>query len=501
MTKTSDRSIKILLFVILLFSFVYFLPRWADWGTNSRLNLTLAIVDQGTLSIDDYYQNTGDYAHFEGHYYLDKAPGPSFLAVPVYALARPILNLKPSRDVLNRLATSGAFSATLNEEGSGLLPEKIYNFLVLYLITVVLISIPSAFLGVMIFSFLRDLGLGRIWSIVVVLIYAWGTNAFAYANSFNSHQLTAFLIFGAFYLGFRMRQGYSSWRWIIAAGLMLGYAVICEYPTAVIALGVFIYIAASVPNWRWNLIFVLSGLPPGLLLVAYNLAIFHTPLPVGYEYSELYTDLHSVGLFSITYPHPQALYGLTFGSYRGLFFVSPVLLVALWGLLIMWWRSKEQRREWAVCIAAFLALFLFYSSSVMWQGGYAVGPRYLVPMLPFLVMGFLPFLAKWGKKTWASILIGALSLVSFFVVWAETIGSQSFPDWTVNPLINYSLPALFRNDIARNIGMGVGLNGWVSLIPLFGIEMIMVFFLIRSVHKSEKDLSEKLDDRLNSWAL
>ena len=102
MTKSSDRSIKILLFVILLFSFVYFLPRWADWGTNSRLNLTLAIVEQGTLSIDDYYQNTGDYAHFEGHYYLDKAPGPSFLAVPVYALTRPILNLKPARAVLNR---------------------------------------------------------------------------------------------------------------------------------------------------------------------------------------------------------------------------------------------------------------------------------------------------------------------------------------------------------------------------------------------------------------
>ena len=278
---------------------------------------------------------------------------------------------------------------------------------------------------------------------------------------------------------------------------MLGYAVICEYPTAVIALAVFIYIVVSVPNWRWSIAFILSGLPPGLLLIAYNLAIFHTPLPVGYEYSELYTDLHSVGLFSITYPHPQALYGLTFGSYRGLFFVSPVLLVALWGL-ILWWRSGEHRKEWAVCVWSFLSLFLFYSASVMWQGGYAVGPRYLVPMLPFLIMGFQPFITRWGKKAWASILVGVLSLASFFVVWAETIGSQSFPDWTVNPLINYSLPALFRNDIARNIGTGLGLHGWNSLVPLFGIEIVMVFFLIRSVHKTEKDLSEELDNRLNS---
>ena len=118
---------------------MYFLPRWADWGANSRLNLTLAIVEQGTLSIDDYYENTGDYAYFEGHYYLDKAPGPSFLAVPVYAAAYPILNMEPVQNILTRVAESGAFSGTLNEEGTGLLPEKIYDFLVLYWVTVVVI--------------------------------------------------------------------------------------------------------------------------------------------------------------------------------------------------------------------------------------------------------------------------------------------------------------------------------------------------------------------------
>ena len=390
MKKSSDRSIKILLFIILLFSFVYFLPRWADWGANSRLNLTLAIVEQGTLSIDDYYENTGDYAYFEGHYYLDKAPGPSFLAVPVYAAAYPILNMEPVQNILNRVAESGAFSTTLNEEGTGLLPEKIYDFLVLYWVTVVVISIPSAVLGVMIFSFLRELGLNRSWSAAVVLIYAWATNAFAYASSFNSHQLTAFLVFGAFYLGFLMREGRLSWWWIIPAGLMLGYAVICEYPSALMVLAVFIYIVVSVPNWRWIMAFVLSGLPPGLLLMAYNWTVFHTPLPVGYQYSELYTDLHSVGFVSITYPHPEALLGLTFSSYRGLFFVSPVLLLALWGL-VAWWRSREYRKEWAVCVWSVVTLFLFYGSSVMWPGGYAVGPRYLVPMLPFLVLGFQTF--------------------------------------------------------------------------------------------------------------
>lgn len=497
MRASSDRSIKILLFIILFLSFVYFLPRWADWGANSRLNLALAIVEQGTLVIDDYYQNTGDYAYFEGHYYLDKAPGPSFLAVPVYGVVYPILNLAPVQNLMTRVAASGAFSSTLNEEGTGLLPDKIYDFLVLYWVTVVVVSIPSAFLGVILFSFLRDLGLERGWSAVVVLIYAWATNAFAYASSFNSHQLTAFLLFGAFYLGYLMRQERLSWWWIIAAGFMLGYAVICEYPTALIALAVFIYIAVSMPNWRWMIALILSGLPPGLLLMAYNWTVFHTPLPVGYKYSELYTDLHSVGLFSITYPHPEALFGLTFGSYRGLFFVSPVLLVALWGLVV-WWKSWEHRKEWAVCVWSVLTLYLFYGSSAMWQGGYAVGPRYLVPMLPFLVMGFQSFLKKWGKSRWVYYLVPVLAVISFLVVWAETIGSQSFPDWTINPLFNYSLPALVRNDIARNVGMALGLDGWASLIPLLGIELLLVFFLFRMVNKARADHLGETDRRVDA---
>ena len=76
----------------------------------------------------------------------------------------------------------------------------------------------------------------------MVLIYAWATNAFAYAGSFNSHQLTAFLVFGAFYLGFLMREGRLSWWWIIPAGLMLGYAVICEYPVGLDGAGcVYLY--------------------------------------------------------------------------------------------------------------------------------------------------------------------------------------------------------------------------------------------------------------------
>ena len=80
------------LFCLLLLSFAYFHHHEAGWNVNTRLALTFAVVEQGSVAIDYYHANpampylgTGDKAFFEGHYYCDKSPALSFLGVPVYA--------------------------------------------------------------------------------------------------------------------------------------------------------------------------------------------------------------------------------------------------------------------------------------------------------------------------------------------------------------------------------------------------------------------------------
>src|SRR6186997_3227035 len=65
-------------------AFAYFVPA-STWSPVSRLNLTRAIVEQGTLSVDAFAESTGDRARRAGHWYSDKAPLPSLLAVPAYA--------------------------------------------------------------------------------------------------------------------------------------------------------------------------------------------------------------------------------------------------------------------------------------------------------------------------------------------------------------------------------------------------------------------------------
>lgn len=472
---------EMILFFMLLASYVYFLPRWADWSQDSRLDLTLAIVDQHTLSIDDYYENTGDYALYNGRHYLDKAPGPSLMAVPLYAVVKPILRSAPVGNLLHKLAQQPAFESTLREGGTGLMEVKIYRAVVLFVLTFLLVALPSAVLGVLLYRVLAVFGLSPSWRGVIVLTYGLATNAFTYSGAFYSHQISAFLLFGALYLAMKPNSRRKSLLRPYLVGLMIGLAMISEYPTAMIGAAIFTFTMIEKPTWPERFAVIVGGLGPGILLGAYDWAIFGTILPVGYEYSALYQDLHSVGLISLTYPHGDALWGITFGSFRGLFYVAPVLLIALLGLIV-WWRSAESQRLFWVSASSCLSFFVFNSSSAMWQGGYAVGPRYLVPMLPFMMLGMGAFLRRYGDSPVTRWVFGFLAAYSFAVVWIETVSGQGYPDWTLNPLFNYSLPRFVSGNIARNLGMLIKLHGLASLIPiglLLGAGGLMLFSGIR----------------------
>src|ERR1700688_989638 len=80
----------ILLGAVIFFSFMYFYEG-GGWNQNSRFDVLRAIVERHTLQIDAYHENTQDKAHYNGHYYSDKAPGVVFLAVPFAVVARPVL--------------------------------------------------------------------------------------------------------------------------------------------------------------------------------------------------------------------------------------------------------------------------------------------------------------------------------------------------------------------------------------------------------------------------
>ena len=310
--------------------------------------------------------------------------------------------------------------------------------------------------------------------LAVVLGYGLLTPAFAYANAFFGHQLSAALLFFAFFWLFRADPAANNQPVrlnppaLAAIGLLLGYSVMTEYPAALIAsaLAVYaLYILYRQGQWR-HIVWLGVGIAicaAGLML--YNTVIFGGPFKLGYSNSELWAHQHSTGFMSLTFPRLDAVWGITFGSFRGLFFYAPVLLLAVPGF-VYWQHSRECRAAFWVALFSTLSMFVFNASSIMWWGGFAIGPRYLLPGLPFMALA-LVFCLRQVKRIGPIALIVALYVWSFIAVWGLTLAEQAFPSDAIrDPLLQYALPNWQMGNIARNLGTLLGFKGVAGLLPL-----------------------------------
>ena len=146
-----------------------------------------------------------------------------------------------------------------------------------------------------------------------------------------------------------------------------------------------------------------------------------------------------------------------------------------------------------VALAAVIALFLFNSASIMWWGGFAVGPRYLLPMLPFMALPLVFVFRAWGERAWMRFLAGLLCAWSLVATWGLTLAGQSFPPDTIrNPLLEYAWPHWLAGDIARNLGMFLHLPGIASLLPLLVLMMTLFAGLSVSVRSAQVERVEKI---------
>jgi hypothetical protein len=473
-------KIEILLFFLLVFIYTYTFPRWADPNQNSRLNMVFAVVEDGTFRIDPYVGNTVDYAKVGDHYYSDKAPGAAFLGIPIYASMKVFLDLPVFSGVMEMLSNNAAFQATLREGGTGILVQKVRFALIQVVLSFLFSAIPTGLVGILLYRLAKQLTAQYWIRVCIVLIYGLLTPVLAYAGAYYGHQLSTALVFAAFYLAWRHADRFSVGKAILS-GFLLSYSIITEYPVALLAGLIFMYLAYRLyqngdllkMGWVTGV-----GLVVGLGWMVYNNTVFGGPLELGYQYSELWVEQHGSGFMSLTSPHWEAIWGITFSPFRGLYFYSPVLLFALPGFF-QWWRSRRSHGEFWVAFTCTCIVFLFNASSIMWWGGFAIGPRYMLPMLPFMALALVFGLQMAsGSKT----LMGLMLLMvgwSFLAIWGITLAGQAFPPDTIrNPLAEYALPAWQSDDVARNMGTILGLQGASSLIPLGIVSILLILLML-----------------------
>ena len=191
-----------------------------------------------------------------------------------------------------------------------------------------------------------------------------------------------------------------------------------------------------------------------------------------------------------TGPTWGALYGITVSPYRGLFFLSPVLLLSLPGPVLLW--RDPRFRSTALLVTLLLAGFLLYVASYLyWSGGDAVGPRFLVPLVPFLMLPLARAWSEWSAYPVGRVVLWALTVISGFNVWAQSIAGQHYPPYefrgrvVTNPTTQWALPLLREGDVAVNYGHWLGLRGLATLLPLgLGVLLLVLALNRRGAQES-----------------
>ena len=467
--------------ILLLASFAYFVGPPA-WNQNSRLALTRALVEHGDVTIDDWHATTGDKSFRDGHFYSDKAPGVSALATVPYAgyyLLRRVMRAElPAVRVVPldpALAAADRVPSPDERQPGDVLAYNSAHLHALWWCRVVVISLPTLLVAALAYLLmLRELGGDRARATWAVLVWLLATPSFAYACGLYGHQLAGDLLFAGFALVVLADQDRVGDRGLgLGVGGLLGWAVLSEYTAAIP-----VVILVAWATWRrglgLGLWLALGGLPWALVLAGYHTWAFGGPLQTGYDF--VYLDEFAEGMavrYGIASPDPAVLAQLLFGSYRGLFYLSPVLLLAAWGFAV---RAVEPsstttdpelgpplRRGDLVAAAAIIAYYLLLNSGYyMWDGGAATGPRHTVPMLGFLLLGLGPALLR---VPGAVAVLGAVSCAQIVLI---TAAGPEAPGHG-NPLWAYALPKLWAPTspgTATNLGRLLGLPGPLSLIPL-----------------------------------
>lgn len=457
--------------------FAYFVPA-ATWNPVSHFDLTRAIVEQRTLSIDVYVDNTGDRALSGGHWYTEKAPMPSFFAVPTYAIvhaaqalrdARPEYEVFSKKDIpAQRVVVNAAF-----QQG-------------LYACSLFTAGLGTAVLGVVLFFVLRrrfspQAALAGSASVVL------GTPILPYATSFYGHSIAAaFLGVGLALLLSRPGQEPSQ-KNAILAGACFALAIGCEYLAAIPGLVIVSIWLGSLPRQRVlrGLVGVAAGgLAPALVIAWYHWTCFGAPWRTGYAFvvRPEFMHGHASGLMGLHLPTLEGIGGLLFGPRRGLLLLAPFTALAIVFGIVHAVRSGDVASR--AGYFAFVALLLANAGYYMWWGGAAAGPRHVVPALAFLSFGAA---RAWDSRArWVILVLMIVSVVNLLSLTA--VGLEA-PD-RGNVLVDYVYRRLARGEIASlsgasNMGIRLGLIRGATLGPILVWLLLGARFLGRTLPKAD----------------
>lgn len=373
--STIAACLALFLFSIYLLSFS---GQLYSQDSMSMFSVTESLVKRGEFNTDQLWTlfKARDELAADGESYAKYGYGASLFAAPLYALA-------------------------LALPGLGLVQTALLSSAVVIALT-----------GALLFLSARRLRYSRAVSLAAALLFGLATPAWVYAKQLWSEPFGLFTLFAAFYFLLRFRQE-GSGRDALVAGVALGLAVATRLTNVLLVPFFLLYgfarVLKDVRVRRGLVLFAAALALLGLSVAWYDWVRYGSPLLTGYRADEQFNT-----------PLLLGLYGLLFSPGKGLFVYVPFLAVLAWAGGAF---HRRARAEALLFLAVSVVYLVVFSTWYYWWGGTNWSPRFLVPLLPFLVLATAPALElieserRAAGRAYAAftVLVGVLVLFSFVI--------------------------------------------------------------------------------------
>jgi hypothetical protein len=427
--------------IYLLFLAVYLAGASGHFYSTDHAGLyltTQSIVDDGDLSINPIL-NTVTGRH--GASYSPYGIGQALLSTPLYLAGRTVDNVGPAR--ARRYFEGYTIGSASAVQWGGTVPIFFVSLLTQFVAPLVC---------VLAFMLLLELGFSRSTSFFTTLVLGFGTAISVAGHEYTQHALEALLLLGTIYVLFAHRHDLRARHAFVAGGL-LGFGMLTRINMVVVAPAIGVYLMAMTRNARprdtggqlprtdgrsIGGLLARSGLYPIDARLLKNAVAFLLPLAFAsgvilfMNYERWGSALNfgvPTGANASTAAVPNThfsigqllvgLDGLLLSPGRSIFLYSPPALLGLFAFR----RFYEVRRAEALLFATVACTYLlFYSAQDLWHGGYAWGPRYLLPTVPLLVIP-----GAYLLDTRRAVLVAAgLAVAGFAVSMLGTVENVSY---------------------------------------------------------------------------
>ncbi|MDC1283768.1 hypothetical protein N8Z19_00010 [Saprospiraceae bacterium] len=336
--------------------------------THLRLTQTRILLQDGALGLaedvgEDMHGNIA--INESGHRHMVYSPGQSLVFIPIYYISNFFCS-----DEVNSYYFSAFYVSFIN-----------------YFI--------HAFCAFFLFKISTVLGASERRAYLLSGFFGLTSYSFVFAQSTYEHHFEMlFILMSMFYT---LKKDFKNRE--VFVGLLLSLGLLFRTTTILAVPAILLMQKDNKSRFK-----VLLSLSIGISFVLlYNYYRFGNPLESGYSLAWSLAHDDQFDFWSIS-RMPVALFGFLFSPGKGLVFFSSTILIALLGIKTFWQKHRMMSISIFLITATYLGIF---SMNFAWHGSiWSYGPRYILPIVPFL---YLPIMCIKPKKWLFFVLMIAFS--------------------------------------------------------------------------------------------